>query len=177
VDVQLIELTTLGQVAALKEGRIDAGLGRIRIDDPAVRREVLHEEPIVAAVASAHPLSRRKTVDLADLANEKIIVYPTQPRPSYADQVLTIFRDHGVIPDEVEEVREVQVALGLVASEAGIALVPASMTRLNRADICYVPINEVGATSPIILSLRAGIVPPEAELFEEVAREIFASWR
>ncbi len=173
LDVQLLEMTTLEQVAALKDGRIDAGLGRIRIDDPAVRREVLQEEPLVAAIGAGDALASADSVSLADLMTRKLIVYPSQPRPSYADQVLTILRDHGLHPDEVEEVREVQVALGLVASEAGIAIVPASMRRVHRDDIRYVPLRDEGATSPIILSLRVSDASAETLVLERIARDLF----
>lgn len=44
IEVELVELTTVEQMAALKAGRIDAGLGRVRIDDPAIRREILYHE-------------------------------------------------------------------------------------------------------------------------------------
>src|SRR5262245_41165906 len=44
VDVSLVELISFEQIAALKDGRIDVGFGRVRFEDPSVRRDVLHEE-------------------------------------------------------------------------------------------------------------------------------------
>lgn len=174
IDVQLLEMLTLEQVAALKEGRIDVGLGRIRIDDPAIRREVLYEEPLIVALAASHALAGDAApVQLADLSRDRLIVYPSQPRPSYADQVLTLFRDHGLQPEEVDEVREVQTALGLVAAEAGIAIVPGSMRHLQRDDIVYRVLAETDAVSPIILSHRIGDVSAETRLFEQIGRASF----
>ena len=174
VDVQLAELTTLEQVAALKEGRIDVGLGRIRVDDPAIRREVLHNEPLVAALSADHPrLATASSLRLADLVGLTLIVYPSRPRPSYADQVLSLMRDHGVSPERVTEVREVQTALGLVAAETGVAIVPASMRKMQSDDIVYVPIADPGATSPIILSHRLGDPSPEIAEFERAGRNAF----
>lgn len=173
LEIQLLEMTTLEQVVALKDGRIDAGLGRIRIDDPAIKRQVLQEEPLIAAIGSADPLARADSIALSDLLTRKLLVYPSQPRPSYADQVLAILRDHGLVHDDVEEVRDVQVALGLVASEAGLALVPSSMRHVQRDDITYVRIRDEGAISPIILSFRAGDSSEDARLFEQVSRQTF----
>lgn len=175
LEIQLLEMTTLEQVIALKNGRIDAGLGRIRIDDPAIQREVLQEEALVAAIGSADPLARADSLTLSDLITRKLLVYPSQPRPSYADQVFTILRDYGLAHDDVEEVRDVQVALGLVASEAGLALVPSSMRHVQRNDITYVRIRDEGATSPIILSVRVGDTSREVRLFEQIARDTFRS--
>lgn len=175
LEIQLLEMTTLEQVIALKDGRIDAGLGRIRIDDPAIQREVLQEEALIAAIGSADPLARADSLTLSDLITRKLLVYPSQPRPSYADQVFTILRDHGLAHDDVEEVRDVQVALGLVASEAGLALVPSSMRHVQRNDITYVRIRDEAATSPIILSVRVGDSSREVRLFEQIARDTFRS--
>jgi DNA-binding transcriptional LysR family regulator len=41
VEVALLEMTTLEQMAALKDGRIDVGFGRLRFDDPAITRIVM----------------------------------------------------------------------------------------------------------------------------------------
>ena len=59
LDVSLVEMVSLDQIAALKEGRIDVGFGRIRFDDPAVRRDVLREEQLVVALPLSHPLLER----------------------------------------------------------------------------------------------------------------------
>ena len=48
VDVSLLEMTTLEQLAALKEGRIDAGFGRILFEDAAIHRHLLRNEPVGA---------------------------------------------------------------------------------------------------------------------------------
>ncbi len=174
-DVELIELTTVEQVAALKGGRIDAGLGRVRIDDPAVRREVLFNEPLVAALSSTDPLVETAgPLALASLMDRTIIIYPSQPRPSYADQLLSLFSDHGCVPAKTIEVREVQTALGLVASGSGCAIVPESMRHFQRGDIVYRSLLEA-AISPVIISQRTGDISESALLFREIGRAVFAS--
>lgn len=175
VEVVLVELTTVEQVAALKGGRIDAGLGRVRIDDPAIRREILFNEPLVAALSSVDPLATDgAAVPLAALMDRTVIIYPSQPRPSYADQLLSLFRDHGCSPRKTVEVREVQTALGLVASGSGCAIVPQSMRHLQREDIVYRSLVEE-AVSPIIISQRAGDISESTKLFLEIGRNVFDS--
>src|SRR3546814_12478986 len=93
------------QIEALKTGRIDIGFGRIRRNDPAVERTVLREERLVLAVA---PGSRLAGTDaplaIEELAREELIVYPKEPRPSFADQVLALLEDHGVQPASLHAV-------------------------------------------------------------------------
>lgn len=176
VEVELVELTTVDQIAALKSGRIDAGLGRLRIADPANRREVLHEEPLVAALSADSPLARRSgPVSLREIAQGTLLAYPSQPRPSYADQVFSLMRDQALTPAKVIEVREVQTALGLVAASVGNAIVPASMQHFNSKDIVYRPLIDEGAVSPVILSQRSTDDSVLSLRFREIARSVFAS--
>lgn len=176
VDVSLLECSTVEQIAALKDGRIDVGFGRLRVEDPAIRRIVLAEEPLVAALPSDHPLAERgQPLRLAELLAEPLIVYPRPAFPSYADQVLGIYSDMGQQVRELIEVRELQTAIGLVAAHAGLCIVPESVQRLRRDDVRYLPIVERNARSPIMMIHRAGDISAELEQLVEVGRELYAS--
>jgi len=174
VDLTLLELTSVEQISALKEGRIDVGFGRIPFDDPALDRQLLRNEKLIAAVPGNHSvLTRPGTLRLADLAAEPLIVYPKAPRPSYADQVLSLFREAGLKPPSVYEVKELQTALGLVAAEVGVCLVPASIETLRRDNVAYRPLDAVQAVSPVIMSSRKGDRSPELVLILRLIRETY----
>jgi LysR family transcriptional regulator, benzoate and cis,cis-muconate-responsive activator of ben and cat genes len=177
VDVSLVEMVSLEQIAALKDGRIDVGFGRIRFDDPAVRRDVLREERLVVALPLSHPLlAQEGPLSFAELAGEKLILYPRLPRPSYADQVISIFRDRGLEPNIAHEARELQTAIGLVAAEVGICIVPTSVQRLRRDDVVYRELIEQNITSPIIMSRRASDRSHEATVMARVVVEAYREW-
>jgi DNA-binding transcriptional LysR family regulator len=174
VELTLLELTTLEQIAALKEARIDIGYGRIPFDDPAIERVLLQNEKLSAALPSGHSLlAGAGPLRLDDLAAEPLVVYPKSPRPSYADQVLALFRDGGLKPPAIYEVRELQTALGLVAAEVGVCLVPISVESLRRDNVAYRPLDEEKAVSPVIMSTRKGDRSPELDLILKLIREIY----
>ncbi len=174
VELTLLELTTMEQIAALKEGRIDVGFGRIPFDDAAIERTLLRNEKLSAALPLMHALAARTgRLRLEELAGDALVVYPKAPRPSYADQVLALFRERGLKPPVVHEVLELQTALGLVAAETGVCLVPASVERLRRDNIVYRPLAEQGAVSPIIMSARKGDRSPEVGLALRLVKEIY----
>ncbi|WP_459095776.1 LysR family transcriptional regulator [Devosia sp. A449] len=175
VELSLIEMMSLEQIAALKEGRIDVGFGRVRFDDPALRREVLREERLVVALPLGHRLAGELPVPLSALAGEALIVYPREPRPSYADQVLSLFRDRGLEPIHIHEVRELQTAIGLVASAAGICIVPASVRLLERGDVVYRDLAD-HVTSPIILSYRRDDPSEHLTTLRKVIDRVHAEW-
>lgn len=155
IEMTLHEMSTMDQIKALKEGRIDVGFGRIRHEDPAVKRVVLREERMVAALPLGHPLTEgRDTLSLAELVNEPLIIFPKAPRPSFADQVLASFHDRGLRPARIQEVREVQIAVGLVAAGEGVSVVPTSVVGMKRDDVTYMSFDDTRIVSPIIMSMR-----------------------
>ena len=159
LELGLSEMTTKQQVEALKAGRIDIGFGRIHIEDPAVVQQVLSQDRLMAVLPAGHPLMGQ-TVSLGELAHEPFVLYPGQPRPSYADHVLALFSAHGHRIKVAQWTNELQTAIGLIAAGIGITLVPESVRILHRDDIGYCSLVEENATSPIILSRRAGDVSP-----------------
>lgn len=173
VEISLLELTSLEQITALKEGRIDVGFGRIPHGDPQVDRVLMRNEPLLAALPATHPLAARADLRLADLAHLPLVVYPKAPRPSYADQVLALYRACGLRPPLVHEVKELQTALGLVAAESGVALVPASVARLRRDNVVYAPLDEPGAISPVIMSTRRDDPSPEIALILKLIKRMY----
>lgn len=176
VELVLVESSTLDQITALKEGRIDVGFGRIRFDDPAVSRVVLRHEPLVAAIAADRPLAAQiGAVSLKALAAEPLIIYPRQPRPSYADQVISLFHDHALEPRVVHEARELQIAIGLVAASEGFAIVPQSVRQARSEGIVYRDIVEP-ATSPIIMSQRLGDHSAELVMLRILIEHCYADW-
>jgi DNA-binding transcriptional LysR family regulator len=94
-------------------------------------------------------------------------------RPSYADQVLALYRARGLKPPVVHEVRKLQTALGLVAAETGICLVPAAVERLRRDNVAYRPLGEDNGVSPIIMSTRKDNKSPEITVILKLIREIY----
>lgn len=155
IEIGFSELTTIGQVQALRSGRIDVGFGRLDIDDQDIVCRTMIEEPLVAVLPAGHPLLKQPKVALAQLATENFILYPTKIRPSYADQVLKIFSDRHLMPPALREANEMQTAIGLVAAGVGVTLVPESVQGLHRKDVFYRPLSNKGVFSPVIMNCRA----------------------
>jgi DNA-binding transcriptional LysR family regulator len=171
-DIRLVEMITIEQIAALKDGRIDVGFGRLRFDDEAITRQVIREERLCVAVPLHHRLAKARQLRLRRTTGEPLILYPNSPRPSFADQVLSFYADAGIEPTIGLEVREVQTALGLVASGAGVCIVPASVRRLGRDDICYIDLDEETMRTPIIMSYRRNDKSALLAQILELAREL-----
>jgi len=164
VEVLLHEMTTVEQLRALKEGRIDVGFGRLKSEDPSIRRILLREERMVVALYPGHRLAGGEGgLRLRELIHEPLLVYPKAPRPSFADQVLAAFSEANLAPDHVQEVRELQIAMGLVAAGQGIAIVPESVQGMHHRHVVYRELLDKHAFSPILFSVRHMDRSPELE--------------
>jgi DNA-binding transcriptional LysR family regulator len=87
--------------------------------------------------------------------------------------VLALFRERDLRPPLVHEVKELQTALGLVAAESGVSIVPASVERLRRDNVLYVSLDEPDAISPIIMSNRRDDPSPEIALILKLIKQMY----
>jgi DNA-binding transcriptional LysR family regulator len=174
VEVTLHEMTTVEQLKALKEGRIDVGFGRLKSEDPSIRRILLREEPMMVALYPGHRLAERAgSLRLAELVHETLLVYPKAPRPSFADQVLAVLGEANVTPGHVTEVRELQIAMGLVAAGQGISIVPESVQGMHHRNVVYRKLEDKHAFSPILFSVRHMDRSPELENMLAVVYSVY----
>ncbi|NTF52856.1 LysR family transcriptional regulator [Agrobacterium rhizogenes] len=175
LDIEIREMMSTEQVTALKEGRIDVGFGRVRFNDREVERLTLREERLVVAFPKGHAKSfEKEPIALAELQGEPLIVYPSVPRPSFADEILNLLGELSVTPGSVEEVREIQAALGMVAAGVGLCIIPAASQRQRPDDVCYRMIGDEKATSPIIMSFRRSDADGKINQIKQLIREMYA---
>lgn len=156
IEIKLYELNSWQQTQGLVDGKIDVGFGRLLFEDASIRRMVLREESLVVAVPIDHPLAKegRTSLRLIDLTNENLLLYPTAPRPSFIDYVLELFVARKLKANYFTEVRELHVALGLVAAGEGLTIVPKTLEHLRNQEVTYIPFEDGLITSPIVMSVR-----------------------
>ncbi len=98
--------------------------------------ETVYSEKLVAALPQSHPLNKKKSLKLSDLANEPFILQPHPPSP-HTDNTIQIFANAGFTPQIVQTVEEIHTALGLVAAGIGITLLPSSIQNTQNRGIVY----------------------------------------
>lgn len=156
IEIKLYELNSWQQMQSLTEGKIDVGFGRLLFEDASTRRIVLRQESLVVAVPINNRIvqERRDSVNLIDLVNENLLLYPAAPRPSFIDYVLELFETRNLKVKYYTEVRELHIALGLVAAGEGITIVPKTLQHLRNQEISYIPFENNALTSPVIMNIR-----------------------
>ncbi|MGB1091840.1 MAG: LysR family transcriptional regulator [Oceanobacter sp.] len=154
VHVSLLELTSVQQVEALKSGRIDVGFGRLMVPEEGIENVTLKQDKLILGVSSMHQWALESSVGMEAISQQKIILYPSAPRPSLADQVLAQFKAKGLELTDTFETNSLQTALGLVAAGLGITIIPQSVKLMQRTDICYLDIEEDELVTPLMMLVR-----------------------
>ena len=121
VSVHLNSLPARELAEALRIGDIDIGLTLSPLLAPTLRVQSLAQIEIVAFLPDTHPLARRDALSPGDLADQPLISYPSQA--AVGAELDAAFRDHGLQRRVDVQVASSVVALPLVASGLGVALV------------------------------------------------------
>ena len=138
VSVNLFDLTPTEQVAALAEGRLDAGF--IGFADQAAAglpKRKIGTCAFVAALPKSHPCARKARLPLTALANEPFLMISDQTYPGASHLVAMAFERAGFKPRVAQRVARGFTILGLVAGNGGVALVPESLQTLPHAGVVF----------------------------------------
>lgn len=106
------------QADAIRDGRMHLGFNRQYRPEPGLSVRHLGSEPLLVAVPDGHPLCGNAPVQLADICAEPLVLFPSAPRPSFADQVTQVLMATGGLPRIEAEAGDVLTALTYVANEA-----------------------------------------------------------
>lgn len=113
--------TTL--VREMLQGDLDLALVTLPIEEPSIQVEVLWTEELILVVAKGHELASKKVVTGADLAKETFILLGSSS--SLAAQVRLFCGDHHFEPHIGSRCAQVATVKALVATGAGISILPA----------------------------------------------------
>ena len=142
VRVTLHEWTSVVQLERLREAKIEIGFMRAPVEEEGFLTEHVFLEPIVAALPEDHPQARREVVPPEELADDPFIMVPRHKEPNSFDRYVSICQRAGFSPKITQEVFEIHVIVGLVATGMGVAFVPGSIRNLKRPGLVYRPLED-----------------------------------
>jgi DNA-binding transcriptional LysR family regulator len=137
IDLDLHEMVTREQVAALLNEEVDLGLARPPFDVDTLGSRLLHREALLVAAPVGHRLlDLGRDAVAADLTLEPVVMHsPTRARYFY-DLVVSMVPTAS--ENAVHTVSQVLTMLWLVAAGRGIAFVPESAARLPIEGVGFV---------------------------------------
>ena len=120
-------------------GEIDVAITRMLSPERSknLQSRVLLRDPLVAVLPRSRKFKTKK-VRLADLANERFILFHRQGAPGVFDTIVGACRSQGFSPRVENEPNSMQTILSLVEAEEGVAIVPASISNLRSHGVQFV---------------------------------------
>lgn len=176
VRLQLRELFTPEQFAALARGELDVGFVRLQAGAPPpgiVLREVARN-PLRLVVNAAHRLADAERVSIAELAGEDFVGFPADVGTDLPGVLRNLCRQAGFEPRVVQTAREATTQIGLVAAGLGVALLPAPLESVRIARVRYLALAEPEAQFRLALAVREGEPSPLLAGFLEVLERLRA---
>jgi DNA-binding transcriptional LysR family regulator len=170
VHLELREMPTGPQLAALRARDLDVGFLRHPLPDEALRTETMMREPLVIALSKRHPLAARGHVTVADLAGEDFLLFPRERAPGLHAQVLAVCREAGFSPHVAQVSQELYTTVSLVEAGMGVAIVPASISKMGWRGVRWLRIASRIAETRIDAAWRADNANPVVSAFLDIAR-------
>ncbi|MET8622538.1 LysR family transcriptional regulator [Kitasatospora sp. NPDC004669] len=155
VHLDIREMTTAPQLAALHDRSIDLGLLREPPDtDTELRFRTVLSEPIVAVLPSGHPLASQRTVRVAQLADSPFVLLPRAAGPQLYDRITGLCTAAGFTPRIGQHAVEWQTVCALVEAGLGVTLAPASIRRIRLKGVAFRRIGPGTARTRVAVAWR-----------------------
>ncbi|GEN34901.1 MULTISPECIES: LysR family transcriptional regulator [Aneurinibacillus] len=175
VHISLYEMSTPEQIEALRQNRIDIGILRPPVSDPALRTNIVQAAPCVLALPKNHPLLEKKEIRLVDTAHFPFVALSRKTWAGLYDEFLSLCNRMGFHPIIRQEALEFQTVIGLVAAGIGIAVVPVSAMNLHTQDVVYRNVKDGMPNAAMGLSWRRDAASPLVDKFVHIAKKFVIS--
>ncbi len=139
----LSEMTTPEQVAALRDGRLDAGFLHPPVSLPeGIASRALGRDPYCAALPAGHRLAGRGAIRFAEIASEPFVLFPEHQGPDLHGAIRALADASGSDLVVAAETPRIHSQLALVAGGLGVGLI----TRSTAAVLTFEGVSVVDLT-------------------------------
>ena len=134
--------TTTQLIPRVLRGELHVGFGVMPISDRDLWVAPVTHEYFSACLPETHPLKNRTRLAARDLANETLYWIPRPVHPDFYDQVSDYLHGVGHHTDNLQEASAITQGIDLAAHNLGVALVPQSAARFQRAGVLFKPLTD-----------------------------------
>jgi DNA-binding transcriptional LysR family regulator len=155
VRFRLSELSSVAQIARLRDGTLDAGFVRLPLHDyDDLEFAVVLREAFVVTLPEVHPAAALPVVELSTLAAEPFIFVPRRVEPGFYDRCIALCHSSGFSPTIVEEGTGPTAIIGMVAAGLGITLSPTSILNAPWPRVAFRELSPLGVELELAVVTR-----------------------
>ncbi len=141
--VQLFEGPTADLLNRVIEDQIDIALVHpVDTPPPGLVLSELKRDRTIVALPRVSPVAAKKSVTMADLADEPLIFFPRMASPDLYRHFMAYFKAMGVEPRIEQEARATPTILSLVSAGLGYAFVQESARSLPFHNVVFRPLKD-----------------------------------
>lgn len=149
---------------AWDRGEIDIAITRSLEHSKNLQSKILLRDPLVAVLPRSRKLKSKK-IRLAELANERFILFHRKGAPAVFDTIVGACRSQGFSPRVENEPNSMQTILSLVEAEEGVAIVPASSSSLRSNGVQFIRLVPGNLYLDLIVAWPLGEAPAVLRTF------------
>jgi len=144
-------------VERLRSREIDVAFVRPPIiDTEGLSIEPLVDEPMVIVLPESHPHAGDRSMPLAALASDTIILFPRSIGPGLHDSIIASCHQAGLSPKLGQEASQTVSIVYMVAAGFGVSIVPQSLEQLHSEGVAYLQIEGDAPRALVSLAYRRG---------------------
>ncbi|MEE7546672.1 LysR family transcriptional regulator [Xanthomonas sp. Kuri4-1] len=122
LELLLVEEKSDQLLTQLREGRLDAAVLALPLQDEQLHAEFLFEEPFVLAVPEGHALAQRGALTLDDLSEQRLLLL--QDGHCLREQALDVCHLSGALEKAEFQATSLETLRQMVAANVGVTLLP-----------------------------------------------------
>ncbi|WP_313350895.1 LysR family transcriptional regulator [Paracoccus sp. (in: a-proteobacteria)] len=151
VELQLREMNTVKQIDGLMNRSIDLGFVHSVSLPEQIAEHVLETERLMCCVPRDHRLASRGRIRLADLEDERVLLFSREFAPQFYDKIVSLLASGSNRPYSGYHIQHWFTVVALVSRGMGVSLVPQSLSRSKFGNVRYLEIEEAEAAHRISL--------------------------
>ena len=173
IEVIISSQTSPELAVALLRGKADVAFLRPEQDMPELAYKLLTEEPLIVVLPSDHPLAAQKAISPRDIVGATFISV-SKTAPALRVVIDEYLEKSGIALTPDHEADNLSMAISLVASTRGIALLPIFAQNFLPWSVISRPLQGATPTVDLVLGHRKANTSPLLKLFLSRADDLIA---
>jgi DNA-binding transcriptional LysR family regulator len=178
LSIEGSDMSSAQQYAALRRRLVDVGLLRHVPEDAEIGVEPLFKERFVVLVSEAHPLAKKRTLKLKQLAGERLLLQDRDWATLAHDKIVSMYAAAGVLPNVATREATPGNQASMLAVASGEAICLSSSGSFSRSyvpltGLAAIPLDEPDAELDVQVAWRKGETSTVLCDFLKAARELF----
>ncbi|TAT96164.1 hypothetical protein ELI55_27000 (plasmid) [Rhizobium ruizarguesonis] len=166
VEFEVREMEVRRQFQWLVNGDLDISIFRAPMEPPVgISAVVVMREPLIAVFREGHPLSLRRSVSVAEVAQEPILTIRQPSDVAFHNVAVTACNEAGVNATIIPVGADFAELGSLVGIGKGACLLAKSFEKMQMPGVCFVPVVDCETTSDVSIAFRTNDPSPAVANF------------